>query len=82
MFGRGRWQGAFGGESDVEEKKISHLAVFKRTLKYLWPDDTMMRMRVVASLFCLLVNKLAELGTPIGDHCHCVSIALTQELQR
>ena len=47
------------------EKKEDYKAIFLTTFRYLWPDQLVLRVRVITSLFCLVLAKVFTVLTPL-----------------
>ena len=47
------------------EKKEDYNAIFLTTFRYLWPDELVLRIRVITSLFCLIFAKVFTVLTPL-----------------
>ena len=49
-----------------EVKKLEdYKSIFVTTFHYLWPDELIFRVRVIASLFCLVLAKVFTVLTPV-----------------
>jgi len=56
-------------DADKDKKKDKSPAwpIFKRSIPYLWPRDSLwLRFCFIASLVCLLIGSLADLYTPVA----------------
>ena len=47
------------------KKQENYKAIFLTAFRYLWPDELILRIRVIASLFCLLFAKIFTVLTPL-----------------
>ncbi|CEM14184.1 unnamed protein product [Vitrella brassicaformis CCMP3155] len=67
----GRWERAGGGDSKASgavDKRTTwqgNLDILKSLATFLWPSDTSHRVRVVASVGCLILGKLATIQAPL-----------------
>ena len=52
-------------EPMATEKKEDYKAIFLTTFRYLWPDQLVLRVRVITSLFCLVLAKVFTVLTPL-----------------
>ena len=52
-------------EPMATEKKEDYNAIFLTTFRYLWPDQLVLRVRVITSLFCLVLAKVFTVLTPL-----------------
>ena len=52
-------------EPTTTEKKEDYKAIFLTTFRYLWPDQLVLRIRVITSLFCLVLAKVFTVLTPL-----------------
>ena len=52
-------------EPTTAEKKEDYKAIFLTTFRYLWPDQLVLRIRVITSLFCLVLAKVFTVLTPL-----------------
>ena len=52
-------------EPTTSEKKEDYRTIFLTTFRYLWPDQLVLRIRVITSLFCLVVAKVFTVLTPL-----------------
>ena len=52
-------------EQTTAEKKEDYKAIFLTTFRYLWPDQLVLRIRVITSLFCLVLAKVFTVLTPL-----------------
>ncbi len=52
-------------EQMTAEKKEDYKAIFLTTFRYLWPDQLVLRIRVITSLFCLVLAKVFTVLTPL-----------------
>ena len=52
-------------EPAATEKKEDYKAIFLTTFRYLWPDQLALRIRVITSLFCLVLAKVFTVLTPL-----------------
>ena len=52
-------------EPRATEKKEDYKAIFLTTFRYLWPDQLVLRIRVITSLFCLVSAKVFTVLTPL-----------------
>jgi ABC-type transport system involved in Fe-S cluster assembly fused permease/ATPase subunit len=52
-------------DSSIEFKQEDYRAILSTTLRYLWPDQLHFRIRVIASLICLLIAKVLTVLTPV-----------------
>ena len=52
-------------EPTTTEKKEDYRTIFLTTFRYLWPDQLVLRIRVITSLFCLVVAKVFTVLTPL-----------------
>ena len=52
-------------EPTTTEKKEDYKAIFLTTFLYLWPDQLVLRIRVITSLFCLMLAKVFTVLTPL-----------------
>ena len=52
-------------EPTATEKKEDYKAIFLTTFRYLWPDQLVLRIRVITSLFCLVLAKVFTVLTPL-----------------
>ena len=52
-------------EPTTTEKKEDYKAIFSTTFRYLWPDQLVLRVRVVTSIFCLVLAKVFTVLTPL-----------------
>ena len=54
-------------EKEKDKKKAPAWPIFKRSIPYLWPRDSVwLRFCFIASLVCLLIGSLADLYTPVA----------------
>ena len=47
------------------KKQENYKSIFVTTFRYLWPDELIFRIRVIASLFCLVLAKVFIVLTPL-----------------
>ena len=47
------------------EKNEDYKSIFLLTFRYLWPDEFPLRVRVITSLFCLVIAKVFTVLTPL-----------------
>ncbi len=47
------------------KEKEDYKTIFLTTLNYLWPDELVLKIRVIASLFCLVFAKVFTVLTPL-----------------
>ena len=47
------------------KKQEDYKAIFLTTFRYLWPHELILRIRVITSLFCLVVAKIFTVLTPL-----------------
>ncbi len=47
------------------KKQEDYRSIFVTTFRYLWPDELIFRIRVIASLFCLVLAKVFTVLTPL-----------------
>ena len=47
------------------KKQENYKAIFLTAFRYLWPDELILRIRVIASLFCLFFAKIFTVLTPL-----------------
>ena len=47
------------------KKQEDYKSIFATTFRYLWPDELIFRIRVIASLFCLVLAKVFTVLTPL-----------------
>ncbi|MDC3169726.1 ABC transporter ATP-binding protein/permease [Paracoccaceae bacterium] len=52
-------------EPTATEKKEDYKAIFLTTFRYLWPDELVLRIRVITSLVCLVLAKVFTVLTPL-----------------
>ena len=52
-------------EPTETEEKEDYKAIFLTTFRYLWPDQLVLRIRVITSLFCLVLAKVFTVLTPL-----------------
>ena len=52
-------------EPMATEKKEDYKSIFLTTFRYLWPDQLVLRVRVITSLFCLVLAKVFTVLTPL-----------------
>ena len=52
-------------ESKAVKKQEDYKAIFLTTFRYLWPDELILRIRVITSLFCLVFAKIFTVLTPL-----------------
>ena len=52
-------------DSSIEFKQEDYRAILSTTFRYLWPDQLNFRIRVIASLICLLIAKILTVLTPV-----------------
>ena len=48
------------------KKQEGYKSIFATTFRYLWPDELIFRIRVIASLFCLVLAKVFTVLIPIS----------------
>ena len=54
-------------EKEKEKEKSPAWPIFKKSIPYLWPRDSMwLRFCFISSLVCLLIGSLADLYTPVA----------------
>ena len=47
------------------KKQEDYKSIFVTTFRYLWPDELIFRIRVITSLFCLVLAKVFTVLTPL-----------------
>ncbi len=47
------------------KRQEDYRSIFVTTFRYLWPDELVFRIRVIASLFCLVLAKVFTVLTPL-----------------
>ncbi len=52
-------------DSLAAKEKKHYKTIFLTTLNYLWPDELVLKIRVIASLFCLVFAKVFTVLTPL-----------------
>ena len=52
-------------EPSTTERKEDYKAIFLTTFRYLWPDELVLRIRVITSLVCLVLAKVFTVLTPL-----------------
>ena len=60
--------------------KNSNKTAFRELLPYLWPNDKGIRTRVVFSIVCLLISKIASLMIPITYKYAVDTVDISQNL--
>ncbi len=49
----------------ADEKQEDYKTIFLTTFHYLWPDELVLRTRVITALFCLVLAKVFTVLTPL-----------------
>ena len=52
-------------DSAVVEQREDYRAIFRTAFRYLWPDELVLRVRVISSLICLVFAKVFTVLTPL-----------------
>ena len=57
---------SYANDELKEVKKLEdYKSIFATTFHYLWPDELILRIRVITSLFCLVLAKVFTVLTPL-----------------